>query len=875
MAIELIKVNDFPQVTEPSEWIVVSGADGVARKISKEDFKVYLGTVQTIAPKAISTSDPAPTLDGVYLPTEDGTYANAGGIVVDRAEGGVDYGMSVQIIKQGGTYVKYTEPLPEVDTSALVSDQRNDSFLTSQVSLSDGTALADTSPWITSPTIVNQWIQNSSDFLNGSFFQRIEPGAGSSVGSSFEVYIPEGLRVVGRIIRVYFSYKSIGGAELKLYYRNQNNDNWVNNAGSPTLILPSSSSEKVVTIERPYEAGVGYVRLYISGQSGSQLDIGAINVVIETIKDIGLVDVSTSVPFGLNPAYEVVNPWNAGGSTGSSSMVFSENLGDFDIGDYYVTFTGLGGFILNSWVALELPDAFEGNTNKKVSIAFSFINEGIGVVGYNIYQQDASGAWTTNVAEFPEKTLPKTPNGIEYAISDKVTIAPNTKKIVLVTQVRDNSTLKIGSVKGIVLSGEASISGSYTTITVAESGGDYTSIRAALKSITSASAGNKYRVFIKNGTYNEIDITGAPYYGDDPEVVVVEGESREGVIIKTDGKSTALSPTGYSYPVSPAGAYDNVPINTIPQVAKHVFYLQETLTVKDVTIIGNDVKYAIHQDNTKNRYRSRFVNCHIIHEELTSQDYYNVVGIGASAYQHQSYEDCIIELRTPFYPLDAVGFYWHNWGNETSPASLNAINCHIINANIAHVSELVSTQKDVVKLDGCTTNLPTGGIIYSLTQGQYEPIPPSVADYPYNIILQIHNTIVNYFELRDRSDAGFMALALNEYHFEIKNISGGGEIKKGQAIKYNYGTGEVSIASGNDFEYVAWTNIQSGGTGYGVPRNKGCQVLAVAGTYTEGTYLKVNAFGVFEATINASEMVGVCYDSKTLAAEGLIMAFVK
>src|SRR5690606_3272069 len=103
MALELIKISEFPQVTEPSDWIVVSGSDGVAYKIRQDDFKAWLGTVQTIAPREISPTDPEPGLDGLYIPTEDGTYTNAGGLVVDRSEGGPDYGMYVQFINDGGT----------------------------------------------------------------------------------------------------------------------------------------------------------------------------------------------------------------------------------------------------------------------------------------------------------------------------------------------------------------------------------------------------------------------------------------------------------------------------------------------------------------------------------------------------------------------------------------------------------------------------------------------------------------------------------------------------------------------------------------------------------------------------------------------------
>ena len=115
MALELIKISDFPQVNEPSEWIAVADANGIGYKISKADFKDWLGTVTVVAPKALAPTDPTPTLDGVYKPTVDGTYANAGGLTVDRSESGADYGMSVEFIKNGATWVKVTEPMPQAE----------------------------------------------------------------------------------------------------------------------------------------------------------------------------------------------------------------------------------------------------------------------------------------------------------------------------------------------------------------------------------------------------------------------------------------------------------------------------------------------------------------------------------------------------------------------------------------------------------------------------------------------------------------------------------------------------------------------------------------------------------------------------------------
>ena len=124
--LKLIEIGDFPKTTTVAgtgdELIVVSKADGKTYGIKTSDFKDFLGTVQVTAPKPLKPTDPAPTLDGVYIPTvtqnEAGTpivYSNAGGLSVNTAIEEDDYGMTVQFIKDGGEWVKSSYPLPNAD----------------------------------------------------------------------------------------------------------------------------------------------------------------------------------------------------------------------------------------------------------------------------------------------------------------------------------------------------------------------------------------------------------------------------------------------------------------------------------------------------------------------------------------------------------------------------------------------------------------------------------------------------------------------------------------------------------------------------------------------------------------------------------------
>lgn len=129
-SLELVKISNFPESTDVKEWIVVSDAMGNAYKVTRDNFKAFLGTVQSIAPRSIAPTDPEPTLDGVYIPTvtqnEAGTpivYTNTGGLTVNTAEGGEDYGKAPQLIKNGSLWVKVATPLPMQDISDLATKE--------------------------------------------------------------------------------------------------------------------------------------------------------------------------------------------------------------------------------------------------------------------------------------------------------------------------------------------------------------------------------------------------------------------------------------------------------------------------------------------------------------------------------------------------------------------------------------------------------------------------------------------------------------------------------------------------------------------------------------------------------------------------------
>lgn len=803
-----------------------------------------------------------------------GTYPEYGGLIVSAEDLSSGF---VQFRKSDGVWTKYITP---IDLSAYlkIDDNFIDKYTNILTPISIGNQFLNATKWAVVPTATLTRIANGGYFANGNYYDKISTSGSSAIGCDFRTVIPEQYRVIGMKYRIYFTYKSNSVGTFKLHLRSADDTAWINLAASPTFnIVNTSGIEKTGFIERSYEENAGFCSLYLSAFGTSHiLEIGGISVYVAgSSLPKKIVDVSTEVPYGTNPAYETINPWQIGTLAGTSTLEFLNNAGDFTIGNKYVKFSAIGGGATNSFVKMELPNEFKGDTSKVARLRFAYRSEGTGSAQYNIYQRNLTDtAWTVN--NYVAVTMPKTFLD-EGFIQVDVPIAANTGYIVLVEQLFNGGILKIGSIRGSILSSVKPPSASIKTTKIvvnAAGGGDFTSLRAALKSISSVSETNKYYVFIKNGTYNEIDITGAQYYGSNKDLVIVEGESRDGVIIRTDGKSTALSPTGYSYPVTPAGSYDNVPINTIPQSAKHGFYIQETVTFKNLTVYSNDVKYCVHQDNTNNAYDSLFENCRFIHEETTSTTYYYCVGVGSRDSQRQRYTNCIFEARLSFSTNEVAAIFWHNWNNRIGPTYLDIKDCEVLNAHILHASELGSNQNDIVTVERCKTNVKDKGIIYSLTPGFYTPTPATPADYPYNIQMSIIDSKINYFELRDeRSGAAYKAVSINDYHFLVRNNSGS-TILRGTPVKIdwtNVSTSNMFIKKSIDVDYdfICFADIPDSSNGFAAPRGKSVKGLLIAGAYLRGDLLKINSSGKFEKTTVLTEKSATVMDNITLTSDGL------
>lgn len=243
----------------------------------------------------------------------------------------------------------------------------------------------------------------------------------------------------------------------------------------------------------------------------------------------------------------------------------------------------------------------------------------------------------------------------------------------------------------------------------AAGGGDYTTIKAAMiYAAARASYYSPYTISVRNGTYNEIQINGADY-------VAVEGESKAGVIMISDGTRTDVDPVSGQRYVDMA------------QTAKHGWWIHHKMMLKNMTIRVNDVKYCVHEDSI-GVFDTYFENVQFEH----SNGY--TVGVGAHARQNLHFTDCTFRRTGGAF---RAGVFWHNWNNQSGPCQLTMTRCNAIDGfALLDLYELGSGQTDQVTLTDCSA-----AAVNDLTVTNTYYVPSGTAlQVPYCINQRIINS---------------------------------------------------------------------------------------------------------------------------------------
>ena len=266
-----------------------------------------------------------------------------------------------------------------------------------------------------------------------------------------------------------------------------------------------------------------------------------------------------------------------------------------------------------------------------------------------------------------------------------------------------------------------------TIVTVAPSGADYTSIKAAIAGVT-PTAGAPVRIYVRNGTYNEIQITGKDY-------LTIEGESRAGVVMVSDGLRTDVDPVSGQRYVDMA------------QAAKHGLAISHYMTIRNMTIRVNDVKYCVHMDNNV-VFRAVFDNVLFQHSNGFP------VGCGGWASQEMVFEDCVFQkLGDP--ENNGVegshGIFWHNWNDQAAATRLIMTDCASINCGFVELFELGSEYTDLCTFTRCASGDALRGVYVTVTDYYWNGGGQGKPNVPYCInILTVDGALALQYSAEDR-----------------------------------------------------------------------------------------------------------------------------
>jgi len=205
-----------------------------------------------------------------------------------------------------------------------------------------------------------------------------------------------------------------------------------------------------------------------------------------------------------------------------------------------------------------------------------------------------------------------------------------------------------------LLAGVADAAG-VRTITVAKDGSaQFTSIQAAVDSVTDATADSPVDILIKGGVYAGEMVTTKNW-------VNLVGENRDACILRYTRKPEE------------------------PTHKTHVIWATSSSTIRNLTLIGGDVKYCIHSDGG-GPYVLTVDNC-LLRREIDGKPVGMGFGIGLHADQH------IILQGSRVQAVRAV--YFHNWNSQRKPCSMTIENCVLTGvSNAIFISTLGSRQRD-------------------------------------------------------------------------------------------------------------------------------------------------------------------------------------
>lgn len=358
-----------------------------------------------------------------------------------------------------------------------------------------------------------------------------------------------------------------------------------------------------------------------------------------------------------------------------------------------------------------------------------------------------------------------------------------------------------------------------------------------IRSITDASADNRYKILVHDGEYAETDIVTKDY-------IDIVGETYQGAVLIHDGDATYDSPDDYSM----GNQYSNIPVNTIPWQYKHLIYHMSNSSVKNITLktVGGQCKYICHQDGGSNKFTAIFDHCNFVNGSGT-----NILGVGAKGGQYMKYIDCqFIENNRNRLVDREHSFNLHNTNNQTESCGLRFENCNFTHTGWIHVLELGSGHTDYFEFIDCVCNNERTFIRFTATSEETS----------YGIILRVIGG--NMGGIAPDGERPNTKLSIQSRFIDLiynpATIPFGTPLYN-NAPAANANNGYVFKLSDVDDVYNMKT-ISTYDVGFG---------LAEAGNYAYGDNLYINN-GKFTKTVNGN-VAGTVKQAIELSEEGYVM----
>ena len=185
------------------------------------------------------------------------------------------------------------------------------------------------------------------------------------------------------------------------------------------------------------------------------------------------------------------------------------------------------------------------------------------------------------------------------------------------------------------------------------------------------------------------------------------------------------------------------------QATKHGFAINQYMTVRNMTIRVNDVKYCAHIDSNP-VFRVAFDNVLFQHSNGFP------VGCGGWAGQEMVFTNCVFE-KLGSAANNGVegshGIFWHNWNDQSAATRLIMTDCESINCGFAELFELGSEYTDLCTFTRCTPGDALRGVYLTVTDYYWNGGGQGKANVPYCInVLTVGGALTLQYSAEDRAN---------------------------------------------------------------------------------------------------------------------------